>query len=278
METKRNLIIKVLKTCLMCIFAVLFLFPLCWMVSSSLKGTVDVFASPYKWIPVPAKWSNYRMVWMNKDLPLLRVFGNSLFISIISTLGQLLFSSMAAYAFARIPFKGKHVIFTLFLSSMMIPSQVTIIPRFMMFKSIGLYNTPWSLILPGLFGASTIFFLRQAYIALPNDLMDAARIDGASHLKIFPIIMLPLTIPSLVSMLILSFISMWNDYLSPLIFLVKPRMYVISQAIRYWMLDEAQRYELTMATATSSIVPILIIFLAGQKYFIEGIATSGMKE
>lgn len=269
---------KWVKTVIVAIFALLFLFPLLWMISSSLKGTKDVFSSPFHWIPDPVKWDNYKTVWTSKDLPLLRVFGNSLFIAVIGTVGQLLFASMAAYAFARINFKGKDVVFTLFLSSMMIPTQVTIIPRFMMFKSLGLYNTPWALILPGLFSAATIFFLRQAHKGLPNELIDAAKVDGANHFTIFSTIMVPLTIPSMVSMFILAFISSWNDYLSPLIFLVKPKMYVISQAIRWYMLDEGQRYELTMATATSSIVPIVIIFLFSQKYFIEGIARSGMKE
>lgn len=278
MKHKKNIGMKLLKTVIVALFAMLFLFPLLWMISSSLKGTKDVFTSPFRWIPDPVKWSNYKSVWTSHDLPLVRVFGNSLFISVVGTVGQLLISSMAAYAFVRIHFKGKGFIFTLFLSSMMIPTQVTIIPRFMLFKTIGLYNTPWALILPSLFGATSIFFLRQAHMALPNELVEAARVDGASHLTIFSMIMIPLTVPSMVSMFILSFITCWNDYLSPLIFLVKPKMYVISQAIRWYMLDESQRYELTMATATSSIVPILLIFLFSQKYFIEGIARSGMKE
>jgi multiple sugar transport system permease protein len=208
---------------------------------------------------------------------MLRVFYNSLYIAILSTLGQLLFASMAAYAFARINFAGKNIFFILFLTSMMIPVQVTIIPRFMLFKTIGLYNSFWALILPALFGASTIFFLRQAHKGLPDELIDAARVDGANHLTIFGRIMVPLTIPSMISMMVLSFVSTWNDYLNPLIFLTKPKLFTVSQAVRWYMLDEVQRYELTMAAATSSIIPIIIIFLACQRYFIEGIAKSGIK-
>ncbi|MDX9985146.1 carbohydrate ABC transporter permease, partial [Sphaerochaeta sp.] len=173
--------------------------------------------------------------------------------------------------------RGKHIIFMLFLASMMIPTQVTIIPRFMLFKTFGLYNSFWALILPALFGASTIFFLRQAHKSLPSELVDAAKVDGAGHVTIFARIMVPLTVPALVSMMILIFISTWNDYLNPLIFLTKPKLFTISQAIRWYMLDEHQRYELTMAVATSSIIPIVIIFLSSQKYFIEGIAKSGIK-
>ena len=268
---------RIINTVIIALFSVAFLLPMLWMISSSLKTTPQVFASPFRWIPKNIRWVNYTTVWTSRDLPMLRVFYNSLFITIVSTAGQLIFASMAAYAFARIEFQGKRFIFTMFLASMMIPVQVTIIPRFMMFKTIGLYNSLWALIIPSLFGASTIFFLRQAHLGLPDELIDAAKVDGASHPTVFSLIMVPLTIPALVSMAVLSFISTWNEYLAPLIFLTRPRLYTISQAVRWYMLDELQRYELTMAAATSSIIPILIIFIFCQRYFIEGIATSGIK-
>jgi multiple sugar transport system permease protein len=268
---------QIVHTILIALLALVFLFPMLWMISSSLKTTNQVFSTSFRWIPQVVKWENYATVWTSTDLPMLRVFYNSLYIAILSTLGQLLFASMAAYAFARINFAGKNIFFILFLTSMMIPVQVTIIPRFMLFKTIGLYNSFWALILPALFGASTIFFLRQAHKGLPDELIDAARVDGANHLTIFGRIMVPLTIPSMISMMVLSFVSTWNDYLNPLIFLTKPKLFTVSQAVRWYMLDEVQRYELTMAAATSSIIPIIIIFLACQRYFIEGIAKSGIK-
>lgn len=268
---------QIVHTILIALLALVFLFPMLWMISSSLKTTNQVFSTSFRWIPQIVKWENYATVWTSTDLPMLRVFYNSLYIAILSTLGQLLFASMAAYAFARINFAGKNILFILFLTSMMIPVQVTIIPRFMLFKTIGLYNSFWALILPALFGASTIFFLRQAHKGLPDELIDAARVDGANHLTIFGRIMVPLTIPSMISMMVLSFVSTWNDYLNPLIFLTKPKLFTVSQAVRWYMLDEVQRYELTMAAATSSIIPIIIIFLACQRYFIEGIAKSGIK-
>ncbi len=268
---------RILNTMIIALFSLAFLIPMLWMISSSLKTTPQVFTYPFRWIPENIRWVNYKTVWTSKDLPMLRVFYNSMFITVVSTVGQLIFASMAAYAFARIEFKGKRFIFTMFLASMMIPVQVTIIPRFMMFKTVGLYNSLWALIIPSLFGASTIFFLRQAHLGLPNELVDAAKVDGANHATVFSLIMVPLTIPALVSMAVLSFISTWNEYLAPLIFLTKPKLYTVSQAVRWYMLDEVQRYELTMAAATSSIIPILIIFIFCQKYFIEGIATSGIK-
>lgn len=275
---RTSLQLQIIKTIVIALFAILFLIPLLWMISSSLKSTNQVFTSPFRWFPEEIRWINYKKIWASTDMPLLRVFYNSLFVTVFSTVGQLLFASMAAYAFARIQFRGKNILFTLFfLASMMIPTQVTIIPRFMIFRTMGLYNSFWALILPSLFGASAIFFLRQSHKSLPNELVDAAKVDGAGHLTIFARIMVPLTIPALISMMVLTFISTWNDYLNPLIFLTKPKLFTISQAIRWYMLDEQQRYELTMAVATSSIIPIVIIFLSCQKYFIEGIAKSGIK-
>lgn len=274
---KTTIGLQITKTLIITLLAILFLLPMLWMISSSLKTTNEVFTSPFKWFPKDFRWVNYKQIWTSQDMPMLRVFYNTFFITAVSTAGRLIFASMAAYAFARINFKGKQVIFTLFLASMMIPPQVTIIPRFMLFRTVGLYNSFWALILPSLFGASAIFFLRQAHIGLPDELVDAAKVDGANHFTIFSRIMVPLTIPALVSMMVLSIVSIWNDYLNPLIFLTKPKLFTISQAIRWYMLDEYQRYELTMAAATSAIVPIIIIFIFCQKYFIEGIANSGIK-
>ena len=206
-----------------------------------------------------------------------KCYWNSILIVVIGTAGQLIVSSMAAYAFAKIDFKGKKFVFTLFLASIMIPSQVTIIPRFMLFYKMGIYNTLWSIILPSWFGATSIFLLRQFYMGLPNDLIEAAKIDGAGHLRIFAQIMLPLTKPVMVSCIVLSFIALWNEYLSPLIFLTDKKVYTIAQAIRWYLMSDTQQYELTMAAASIAIVPLIILFVFCQKYFVEGIATSGMK-
>ena len=146
-----------------------------------------------------------------------------------------------------------------------------------LFKKLNLYNNLWSVILPHWFNATAIFMLRQFYMGLPNDLMEAAKIDGASHPSIFARILMPLTKSALVSLTVLAFISCWNEYMSPLIFLVDKKLYTISQAIRWYMLDDLQRYDLTMAAATSAIIPVIILFVACQKYFVEGIATSGVK-
>ncbi len=270
-SNKRSL----LKTFVLVIMACVFILPLLWMVFASLKNTNEVFSQ--NWFPADWKWENYGMVWTNPQISMLRSFYNSIFIVVLGSLGQLILASLAAYAFAKIQFRGKNVIFFLFLASLMIPSQVTILPRFALFFELSLYNTLWSIVLPAWFNATAIFLLRQFYLSLPDDLMEAARIDGAGHLRIFNMIMMPLTKPAMVSVLVLSFIRLWNEYLDPLVFLSDKKMYTIALAIQFYLFDEAQRYELTMAAATSAIVPTVIIFIFCQKYFVEGIATSGLK-
>ena len=267
----------IVRTIVVSLIAVLFVVPLVWMVLSSLKTAPEVFARPFHWLPARVQWQNYATVWMNEEASMLRAFANTLYIALFSIIGQMFISSLAAYSFAKINFKGKQVVFMLFLSSMMVPSPLTIIPRFMLFKTIGLYNNLWAIILPAFFGATSIFMLRQFYMGLPNDLIEAAKIDGAGHLRIFLRIMLPLTKAALMSLIILTFISSWNEYMAPLIFLVKKELYTVSQNIQWYMLDEFKEHNLTMAAATSAIVPVVILFIVGQKYFVEGIATSGVK-
>ena len=267
----------IVRTIVVSLIAVLFVVPLVWMVLSSLKTAPEVFARPFHWLPARVQWQNYATVWMNEEASMLRAFANTLYIALFSIIGQMFISSLAAYSFAKINFKGKQVVFMLFLSSMMVPSQLTIIPRFMLFKTIGLYNNLWAIILPAFFGATSIFMLRQFYMGLPNDLIEVAKIDGAGHLRIFLRIMLPLTKAALMSLIILAFISSWNEYMAPLIFLVKKELYTVSQNIQWYMLDEFKEHNLTMAAATSAIVPVVILFIVGQKYFVEGIATSGVK-
>jgi multiple sugar transport system permease protein len=243
-----------------------------------LKTPLDVFGYPMKWFPEHPEWGNYQQIWTDKEIPFLLLYFNSFKIVILSILGCIFFASLAAYAFAKLDFRGKNVLFMLLLCTMMIPSQVTIIPRFILFKAIGLYNTHWSLILSAWFSVTAIFLLRQNYMGLPHELMEAAVIDGASHWTIWKNIMMPLTVPAMVSLTILQFISGWNEYLSAIVFLLDKNLYTVSQGVQYYYASEAQEFNITMAAATSAVVPIVILFFFSQKYFIEGIASSGMKE
>lgn len=267
---------KLICTIIVGLLAVMFALPLVWMTLASFKKVSEVFSE--NWLPTVWQWKNYVTVWTDEQVYLPRVFFNTLFIVVLGTGGQLIVSSLAAYGFAKIDFKGRAAIFTLFLAAMMIPSQATIIPRYMLFYKIGLYNSLWALILPSWFSVTSIFLLRQFYMGLPNDLMDAAKVDGAGHLRIFAQILMPLTKPAMISTLILSFITLWNDYLSALVFLSNKKLYTVSQAVRYWLFDNNnQNYNLTMTTATIFIIPVIVLFVFCQKYFVEGIATSGVK-
>ena len=266
-----------IKTIVIGIVSLAFLLPLAWMMTSSVKSTNEVFAVNWQWLPEVWRWDNYVTVWTDPEVSMLNAYGNTAFITVISTVCQLVIASLAAYAFAKINFKGKGVVFAMFLATMMMPTEVTIVPRFILFKTVGLYNNLWAIILPHFFNATSIFMLRQFYISLPDDLMEAAKIDGAGHPRIFSQILMPLTKSSLISLMVLSFISCWNEYMAPLIFLVKKNLYTISQVIRWYMLDDLQRYDLNMAAATSAIIPVVILFVFCQKYFVEGIATSGVK-
>jgi multiple sugar transport system permease protein len=274
---KREIPEAVLKTVIVLPFAIMFMLPLLWMISGSLKMPLEVFKYPIEWIPKKIRWGNYVTVWTDPAMPFTRLYANSLFLVFMHIAGSLTFASLAAYAFAKLNFKGKNIVFMILLATMMIPGEITIIPKFIFFRSIGLYNNFWSLILPGWYSVTSIFLFRQFYLGLPSDLFDAARVDGASHLRIWGVIVMPLTKPALLSLSILGFIGTWNEYLAPLIFLVRKNLYTVSLGIQAYLLSDAQEYNLTLAAAASSVLPVMLMFIIGQRYFIEGIASTGIK-
>lgn len=273
---KKRISIRVFNTIWITGVGILFLMPLLWMLSSSLKLAQDVFAQDFKWIPDEIQWKNYFEIWFHDKVPFWRLYKNSLFITVISTVGQLIVSSMAGYALAKIEFKGRDILFVAILITMMIPAQALIIPRFVLFESIGLYNNHFALILPAWFNVTSIFLLKQFYAGLPGDLMEAAKVDGASHFQIWWKVMLPLTKPALVTSTVLAFINSWNEYLNAIVFLPEAVNYTVSQGIQYW-LAMSDEYNLMMAAAASAIIPVVILFLFTQKYFVESIATTGVK-
>lgn len=268
---------KILLTVITAILATGFMLPLLWMLSSSLKTSMQVFESPFRWIAGLLHWDNFIRIWANSELPFWKMFLNSLTISCVSVAGQLLVSSMAAYAFAKIEFKGRNVVFMLMLVTMMIPVQALIIPRFMLFHVLDLYDTLWSIIFPNFFNVTSIFLLRQFYMSVPDDIGEAARIDGAGHFRIWGQIMVPLTKNGLISAAILAFINSWNEYLSPLIFLPSTKNYTVALGIRWYLNDTAREYNLMMCAAASTVIPIIILYVSAQKYFEDGIASTGIK-
>lgn len=273
---RKSKIIRIIHTVWVTAVGLVFLMPLLWMLSSSLKTGPEVFAADFKWIPDKLQWGNYVQVWTHEKVPFWRLYGNSLFIAIAGTLGELLVASMAGYSLGKIRFKGRDLVFIVMLVTMMIPMQATIVPRFVLFKSLDLYNNLWALVLPAWFNVTSIFLLRTFYMGLPDDLMEAAKIDGAGHLQIWAQIMMPLTTPAMVTAAVLAFINSWNEYLSAIVFLPTAENYTVSQGIQYW-LSMSDEHNLMMTAAASAVVPVVVLFLFTQRYFVESIATTGVK-
>lgn len=250
--------------------------PLLYMLSTSLKDQQGIFSLPIRWIPDPIRWANYIQVW--SQIALWRGFANSLLIASTTTFTEVLVSAAAGYAFARMKFPGRQAMFLLLLATMMIPGVVTLIPSFILFRWLGWINTYWPLIVPLFFGtAFAIFLSRQFFLTLPGELEDAAKIDGANPLQTFWYIFLPLATPILATLAGLGFIARWNDYLGPLIYLSDQTKYTIPLMLAQLNGLYERRWDLLMAGSVIAIVPIVFILLFMQKYFVESVATTGLK-
>lgn len=262
---------------LLWVLAIAFVLPFFWMVVSSLKVERDVFRLPVRWWPDPLTWKNYTTVWAGSH-PLTRYIGNSLIVAIVRVFGELFTASLAAYGFARLKFRGRDAVFVLYLSTLIIPHQLLLVPRFVLFRQIHIYDTLWALILPGVFTVFGTFLLRQFFLSLPQELTDAARIDGASEWQIYRQIVLPLARPALASLGILAFVGSWNDYETPLVMLTNERNFTIPLGLTAYV-DEAGGFSAALITAgaVSSVLPIFIVFLFLQRQFIQALARSGLK-
>jgi len=250
--------------------------PFLWMISTSLKNNEAVFAVPPEWLPRPPQWSNYVDVFRVVPFGL---FGlNSIKIASLSTLGTLVSCSMAAFAFARLRFPGRGLLFAVLLSVLMVPSQVTLIPVYYVMAQLGWINTHYPLIVPAWFGnAFGIFLLRQFFLTLPQELMDAAKIDGCTPYGVYARIWLPLAKPALVTLAILSFINTWNDFLSPLIYLNDLSMMTLPVGLASFQGLHNSDWGPLMAGAFMACIPMIVLFVVGQRYFVRGIVLSGLK-
>ncbi len=257
--------------------AILFVLPFVWMLVSSLKRDIDIFSLPITWIPRPAIWQNYVTVWTGEH-PLTMYFGNSIIVALARVLGELFTASLAAYGFSRLRFRGRDLLFVLYVSTLIIPFQLLLVPRFILFEQMGLYDTLWALILPGIFTALGTFLLRQFFMTIPQELSDAARIDGANDWQIYWRVILPLAKPALASLAILAFVWSWNDYETPLVMLTSEHNFTIPLGLTSYI-DESGGFSasLIMAGAVSSVIPIIAVFLFMQRQFIQALARSGLK-
>jgi multiple sugar transport system permease protein len=250
--------------------------PFLWMLSTSLKEQGAIFEMPPKWIPEHFEWSNYRIVLTEANL--LHGFMNTLFVIIPPTLLGLFTSSLAAYAFARLKFPARNVLFILLLATMMIPGVVTMIPSFIVYKTIGWVDSWLPLMIPGMFGAAAaVFFMRQFFMTIPSELEDAAKMDGLGSFRIFIQIMLPLSMPALVSQGILGFLGGYNDFLGPLIYINSPEKFTLQLVLASFQGYYNAQWTYIMAGSVLALIPTVLLFFFAQRYFVEGISMTGMK-
>ncbi|MCY9698177.1 carbohydrate ABC transporter permease [Paenibacillus alginolyticus] len=267
-----------LKYTLLSVITFCILVPFYWMVSNSLKDFQQVLSFPPQWIPSPFKWENYWELFAKK--PFHMYLFNSTYIAVLVTFGTCIFAAMAGYAFAKISFPLKNTIFLILLSSMMIPTEVTTIPLFTWLSKFGLVNTHFPLIVPPMLGAGGmfgVFLCRQFFITLPNDLDEAAKIDGCTPWQTFWRIMLPLAVPAMSTLSILTFLHSWNEFFEPLVYLNSSELYTIPLALSLFVTDAGTEWQIVMAAAVVATVPLLTVFFFAQKKFIEGIAMTGVK-
>ncbi len=277
--TATRFIVNTLLYLILTAGAVVAMVPMLWTVSSSLKDTAHVFSVNIEWIPRPALWSNYSELFVR--LPFVRYVSNTMIIVASNVVSSVLMASIAAFAFARLRAPAKALIFYLVISTMLLPSQVTLIPRYIIYSKLGMIDTYWPLILPGWLGggAFEIFLFRQFFLGLPLELDDAARIDGCSTWRIYLNIVMPLAKPVVATLAVFNFIWAWNDLMGPLIYLNTMEKFTLPLGLATLRLnaERSSRWELVMGGAVVSIIPPLVVFFLGQQYFVQGIALSGIK-
>lgn len=256
-------------------FAFIMLVPFVWMLSASVQFNKDIFVIPFHWIPAKPRWQNYIDIWTK--IPLLVFTKNTVKLTIIVTFLQILTSSFAAYAFAKLQFKGRDTLFLAYVATIAVPWQVYMVPQFMFMRSLNLADTHLAIIILQAFSAFGVFMMRQFYEGIPDSLCEAARIDGMSEYQIYFRIMLPLSKPAISTLVIFTFVNTWNDFLGPLIYLTTESKKTLQIGLRMFISQYSAEYGLIMAASVLSLIPVLIMFLSLQKYFVEGIASSGVK-
>ena len=272
-----RLVASVLLYVAVTIGALVMFMPFAWMLLASVKDLGQIYQVPPNWIPNPFVFQNYVNAWTS--VPFATGYINSAIVTVTVVVVNLLTCSMAAYAFARIEFPFRHTLFILFLATLMVPEQVTIIPLYIIIESVGLIDTLLSLIIPyALFNAFGVFLLRQFIKSLPIDLEEAAIVDGANRWTIYWRIILPLIRPALAAFGIFTFLFQWNNFFRPLVFLNNIDNYTVPLAINFFRGQYATDFSLLMAGSAISIVPVLIVYAIGQRHIIEGIATTGLKQ
>lgn len=278
----RQMSARIFWTIVLGAFGITMVVPFVWMLSASMKINVDVMKLPIEWIPKYFYPDNYLKVWniggrAVRDYHFGLAYWNSLKIAFLNLAGAVLTSTLAGYAFAKIKFRGANLIFMVYLATMMIPTQVTLIPKFVMFSEMKLLGTHWTMILPGLFTVTGTFLMRQFFLQVPNELREAAIIDGASEYKTWARVMVPIATPAMASLAMVVFLWNWNNYMDALVFLSDWRLYTIPVALTNFIEETTVEYNLIMAASASALLPVFVVFLAGQRFFVKGLVAGAVK-
>ena len=273
---KKKLIYEILEHLVLIFASVLFLIPFFWMLSTSLKTDTQLFVYPPIWMPDPINWVNY--VEATKYIPFFRYFGNTAIVTFISTLGVILSCPLAAYSLSKMRWSGRDAVFSITLAVMMIPGQVTMIPLYVLFNKVGFVNSYVPLIIQSFFGVPFyIFLIRQFFMGIPDSLLDSAKIDGASELRKYVQIVMPLAKPAILSVGLFQFMSSWTDFMGPLLYLNKPSMYTLSLGLQQFQSEFGTEWGLMMAASTMMTIPVIILYFLLQKTFIQGVTFTGIK-
>ena len=274
-QNRKHPIGQIVCYILLIFLALITVIPFLWMLSASLKLNKDVFTWPMKWIPEVPQWKNYLDIWTK--VPMLVFIKNTVFLTVVVTILQLFTSSFAAYAFSKLRFRGRSFLFLGYIATIAMPWQVYMVPQFIMLSGMGLNDHLSAMICLQAFSAFGVFLMKQFYDSVPSDLCEAARIDGLSEYGIWWRIMLPLSKPSLATLTIFTFVNTWNDFLGPQLYLHTQNKKTLQLGLRMFIGQYSSEYGLIMAASVVALIPVLVVFLALQKYFVQGIATSGMK-
>lgn len=256
--------------------AIAMILPFFWMISTALKSPLEASASQTIWWPAVLQWQNFRLAWEAQPLwP--HFFVNSAVTTALTVIAEVALATMAAYAFSRIQFWGKEVLFTILLSTMMIPGEVLLIPNFITIANLGWIDTYMALVVPWAVSVFGIFLLRQHFMQIPKELQEAAYLDGAGHLRFLLTCVIPLSRPAIATVMLLKFVSSWNSFLWPLVTTNRPEMRTVQVGLNSFLQESGTQYQLMMAAATVTLIPVVAVFLAAQKQFLESVAKSGLK-
>jgi multiple sugar transport system permease protein len=257
-------------------FAIIMVLPFVWMILTSIKTVVEIMKVPPKLLPEDPQWSNYKEIF--SEIPFMKYYYNTIVVVIMRTGSQLFLCSLGGFAFAKLKFKGRDAIFFICLCILMVPTQMILIPNYIIMQKLQCLNTITSVALPGMFSAFGIFLMRQAFLSLPDEIIEAGRVDGCNYFQIYYKLLLPLVKPAMSALGIFTLIYSWKDFLWPLIVTSTDQVRVLSVGIALLQGQYSSEFHLIMAANVLATVPVLIIFIFLQKYFVEGIAFSGLKQ